>query len=162
MDHLRRLLDHLAWADDRTHEAIAAASITQAAEAMALYAHVLAAEHVWLRRLEGRPAEFAVWPTLTLPEARALAAANREGLGAFVASLAAADLGRAVRYVNSAGQAFTSGVEDIILHVSLHGTYHRGQVALLLRRAGAVPSATDYIAFVRGAPAAARQDPPRA
>ncbi|MFQ5740386.1 MAG: DinB family protein [Acidobacteriota bacterium] len=32
--------------------------------------------------------------------------------------------------------------------------YHRGKVNLLLRQAGHAPAATDFIAFVRGAPAA--------
>ena len=156
MEHLRRLLAHLVWADDRACDAIAAASPTQGAEAMALYGHILAAEHVWLRRLQQRPPEVDVWPTLTLPEARALAAANRDGLTACLDRLAPETLGRGVRYVNSAGQAFTSAAEDILLHVFLHGAYHRGQVAWLLRRAGAVPAATDYIAYIRGAPAATR------
>lgn len=156
MDHLHRLLAHLAWADDRAHDAIAAASPTQGAEAMALYAHILAAEHVWLRRPQERPSEVDIWPTLTLPEAGALAAANRDGLTTYHDGLAPADLAREIRYVNSAGQAFTSKIEDILLHVCLHGTYHRGQVAWLLRRAGAVPAPTDYIAYVRAAPAATR------
>lgn len=156
MDHLRRLLAHLAWADDRAHDAMAAASPTQGGEAMALYAHILAAEHVWLRRLQGRPQEVEVWPTLTLPEARALAAANRDGLTTYLDGLAPADLSREIRYVNSASQAFTSKIEDILLHICLHGSYHRGQVAWLLRRAGAVPAPTDYIAYVRGAPSATR------
>ncbi|HEU5359182.1 MAG TPA: DinB family protein, partial [Gemmatimonadales bacterium] len=61
-----------------------------------------------------------------------------------------------VTYRNSAGLEFTSTVEDILLHVALHGAYHRGQVARALREGGAVPNATDYIAFIRGAPAARR------
>jgi uncharacterized damage-inducible protein DinB len=47
-------------------------------------------------------------------------------------------------------------VEDILLQIFLHGTYHRGQVALLLRQGEATPAPTDYIAYVRGAPAATR------
>ena len=42
----------------------------------------------------------------------------------------------------------------------LHGAYHRGQIALLLREGGAEPAPTDYIAFVRGAPAATRTPSP--
>jgi uncharacterized damage-inducible protein DinB len=46
--------------------------------------------------------------------------------------------------------------------VALHGAYHRGQIAQLLRQNGAQPAATDYIGFVRGVPAATRHDaPPR-
>ena len=50
-------------------------------------------------------------------------------------------------------------MEDMLLQVVLHGCYHRGQVALVVRGAGAEPSPTDYIAFVRGAPAAVTPRP---
>jgi uncharacterized damage-inducible protein DinB len=40
--------------------------------------------------------------------------------------------------------------------VALHGSYHRGQIALLVRAGGSTPAPTDYIAFIRGAPAATR------
>ena len=39
----------------------------------------------------------------------------------------------------------------------MHGSYHRGQVAMLLRQSGAEPLPTDYIVFVRGVPAAAQR-----
>jgi len=69
------------------------------------------------------------------------------------------DVARAIDYRNSAGQAFRSTVEDILLHVALHGTYHRGQIALVIRGGGGEPASTDYIAFIRGAPTA-RTAPP--
>ena len=155
MTHLVRLVDHLAWADERTLAALNAAKSLDP-RLIELYAHILGAECEWLARIEGRKAEAAVWPKLTLEECAALAGRNAAALRAFVAGLGAADLGRRVTYRNSAGLEFTSTVEDILLHVALHGAYHRGQVARALREGGAVPNATDYIAFIRGAPAARR------
>jgi uncharacterized damage-inducible protein DinB len=64
---------------------------------------------------------------------------------------------RAITYRNSAGDEYTSTLEDILTHVSLHGAYHRGQIAASVRAAGDTPTATDYIAFARGAPAATRK-----
>jgi uncharacterized damage-inducible protein DinB len=122
-----------------------------------LYAHVLGAEHVWLARLRQEPASAAVWPVLDLDGCRVLAAANHAGFERFLAELTPEALDREVPYRNSAGDAFRGRVGDILVHVALHGCYHRGQVALLLRDAGAEPAPTDYIAFVRGAPAATRQ-----
>ena len=155
-DHLTRLIEHLAWADERAVGALRAAA-TPPADALELMAHVLGAEHVWLARLEGRPARVAVWPTLSVEECAALAAENRREYRRALAALDAPALDEAVRYRNSAGAEFLSRREDILLHVALHGMYHRGQVALLLRRAGFEPAPTDYIAFVRGSPAATRQ-----
>jgi uncharacterized damage-inducible protein DinB len=45
----------------------------------------------------------------------------------------------------------------MLTHVAMHGSYHRGQIAAALRAGGDIPSPTDYIAFVRGAPAATRR-----
>ena len=87
-------------------------------------------------------------PTLLVT---ALAAQEAEG---------AEGLRREVAYSNSAGVAFHSTVEDILLQVAMHGSYHRGQIALLLRQEGAEPAATDFIGFARGVPAATRRTEP--
>jgi uncharacterized damage-inducible protein DinB len=78
-----------------------------------------------------------------------------------VAGLTPDAAARRVTYRNSAGREFASPVEDILLHVALHGAYHRGQIAAALRGAGAVPEPTDFIAFARGSAAATRADAER-
>lgn len=157
LDHFHRLIDHLEWADARALGALEGAPPDAVARSGELYAHLLGAEHVWLSRLEQRPPSVAVWPALSLGDARSLAAENVAGYRALLARLSAADLARDVPYTNSAGQSFRSTVADILLQVALHGSYHRGQVALLLRASGAEPAPTDYITFARGAPAATRK-----
>lgn len=152
---LERLFAHLRWADSRTLTALRAAP-PPPAKALELYAHILGAEHVWLARLRQQPATSAVWPQLNLDGCSALAAANHAGFAEFMGTLDDAAPEREIPYTNSAGNSFTSSVSDILLHVALHGCYHRGQVGLLLRSAGSEPQPTDYIAFVRGAPAATR------
>jgi len=152
---LERLFAHLRWADGRTLAALRAAQAPPA-KALELYAHILGAEHVWLARLNQQPAQLAVWPTGSPDELGALADANHAGFAALLAALDPAALEAEVPYTNSAALAFRSTRLDILLHVALHGCYHRGQVALLLRESGAAPLPTDYIAFVRGAPAATR------
>ena len=153
--HLSRRIAHLEWADARALAALRAAPDLSPAT-LELYAHILGAEHVWLARLEGRAATVTVWPALALDQCAAVAAENAAGLRRYVAALAPADLAREISYVNSAGHRFISTVEDILIHTAMHGSYHRGQVARALRQEGAVPEATDYIAFTRGAPTATR------
>jgi uncharacterized damage-inducible protein DinB len=152
---LTKLIDHLGWADARVLDGLREAPGTDP-RALELYAHVLGAEHVWLARLHQRAPRVAVWPTLSLDECAALAAENLAGFRAILADQTPEELAREVPYTNSAGQPFRSIVEDIVLHVALHGMYHRGQVALVVRGAGGEPNPTDYIAFARGAPAATR------
>jgi uncharacterized damage-inducible protein DinB len=154
-DHFTKLVDHLEWADRRVLESLRAARHAPP-KALEIYSHVLGSEHVWLSRINGRPATVAVWPTITLDECERLAADNVNELRNILSSLTQASLQQGITYRNSAGDQFTSSVEDILTHVSMHGSYHRGQVASLIRAAGATPSPTDYIAFTRGAPAATR------
>jgi len=153
--HLSKLVAHLAWADDRVLASLRSATAADPA-CLELFAHILAAEHVWLARLRGEAPRHRVWPTLSLEECAALVQTNQRELTAYVARVVPADLARGVTYTNSAGQQFTSTIEDILLHVFMHGSYHRAQIAWVLRHGGSVPMPTDYIAFVRGAPAATR------
>ena len=155
-DPIRLLFDHLAWADRRTLGALEAA-VDVPERALDTFAHVLAAEHVWLSRIRQEVAALPVWPTFDLPACAALARANADGFAALLDSLDAEGLERKVAYRNSAGQTFESRIVEMLLQVATHGCYHRGQVSLMLRDAGAEPAATDLIAFVRGVAAAVRQ-----
>jgi uncharacterized damage-inducible protein DinB len=156
--YLRKLVAHLEWADAAVLDALRASPGTDT-RGLALYAHTLGAESVWLARIAGRAPDVAIWPTLTLEDAAALARRNAEEIAALVASVTDDDLEREIEYRNSAGQQFRTRLEDILLHVALHGSYHRGQVSLVMRGGGGEPAPTDYIAFIRGAPAA-RTPPP--
>jgi uncharacterized damage-inducible protein DinB len=144
----------MAWADERVLASLRSPSVPK--RAIDLFAHVLGAEHVWLARLEQRTPMVAVWPVLTLDECARLARENREAFRAYVERLTSEDLRRTVHYRNSAGDEFDTAIEDILVHVAMHGSYHRGQISLLVRDAGAEPQPSDFIAFVRGAPAATR------
>jgi uncharacterized damage-inducible protein DinB len=155
-DQLRALFAHLRWADAQALGALRASN-GQPTQARQLYAHVLGAEETWLARIEGRPSTLAVWPELDIEQCVAWAERIHRALDQLVAGVDADRLADEVAYINSAGQAFRSTLRDILLHVALHGQYHRGQVALLLRASGFTPAPTDYIAWARGAPAATRQ-----
>jgi uncharacterized damage-inducible protein DinB len=150
-----RLFDHLSWADQKVLESLRSAQ-NPPAKTLELYAHVLGSEHVWLSRIHGKPAELAVWPSLSLEECEKIGAANWQSFAAIVKTLTPDSLAATISYRNSAGASFTSTLEDILTHVALHGSYHRGQIAAALRAAGETPSPTDYIAFTRGSPAATR------
>jgi uncharacterized damage-inducible protein DinB len=159
-EQLKKLFEHLVWADQRVLDSLRAMTHPDQ-RALDLYAHVLGSEHNWLARiLEVAPRE-KIWPDFTVERAAALAAENAASLRSFLESLSADQLQRKVSYKNSVGLAFESTIEDMLLHVVLHGCYHRGQVALVVRGAGAEPAPTDYIAWVRGVPAAATLPPRR-
>lgn len=146
MADLSSLLTHLAWADERTRASIESLDATSEAhaECVRLYAHMAAAQHVWYSRVVGAVPRHVVWPTLTLAEAAEL---SRESLMGWreVAAQGEAVLASTVEYRTGTGARFSNTVDEIVTQVLLHGSHHRGQVALLVRRAGGQPATTDWI-----------------
>src|SRR4051794_23344065 len=98
--YLARMFRYVAWADRRALQALRAAPAAHA-EALPLLAHLLAAEHVWLSRLEQREPRYPVWPGLGLDDSDALAAENEAGYRAFLGRLGEEQLAAAVRYRTS-------------------------------------------------------------
>jgi uncharacterized damage-inducible protein DinB len=104
---------------------------------------------VWLTRLRGGDiAGIQVWPALTVAECASLADRMHAEFEQLIDELPA-DLGGTITYRTFAGDEFTSSVRDVLTHVAIHGAYHRGQVAKLLRTAGLTPMNTDFITFTR-------------
>ena len=56
---------------------------------------------------------------------------------------------RVLKYKNYVGDYFENNVQQIMIHLVNHGTYHRGQVAMLLRQKGYEPINTDFITYDR-------------
>ena len=143
------LFGHLEWAN----RALIASLKSQGnvpEKARQILAHILAAEQVWLCRiLNDSKSALPVWADLSLDDCSELCGRN---VAAFQQVLRLHDGDRMreeVAYVNSKGDRFTNSVGDILLHVCMHGSYHRGQVASLVRAAGAIPINTDLINYVR-------------
>lgn len=138
----------MAWADARTLNALRAMHAPPF-DALRLYGHILGAEHVWLARIEGREPEMTGSPALDLDECASLSARNHAAFALLIETLSTADLQRPMRYRNSKGDEFVNTVEDVLIHLALHGAYHRGQAARIVRGEGGVPLPTDYIFYVR-------------
>ncbi|WP_165228196.1 DinB family protein [Aquisphaera insulae] len=151
MTYLATMFRYTAWADLRTLAALRAAPAAHA-EAVPLLAHLLAAEHIWLSRLEHRDPRHPVWPTLSLDECDALAAENASGYRDVVGRLGEQQLDEEIRYRTSQGQEWVTPILDILTQVITHGPYHRGQIARVIGRSGGVAVNTDFITFAREAP----------
>lgn len=148
---LRRLFDHDAWAN---REAIASLIGTgegapPPAQAVKVLAHVLGAERLWLDRLLGVMPGVPVWPGAVLESLRADFDDMARRWEDVLDDLEPSDLDREIEYVNSKGEPWRSTVGDVLDHVLLHSSYHRGQVAFCLRAAGREPAYTDFIHAVR-------------
>jgi uncharacterized damage-inducible protein DinB len=110
--------------------------------------HIFWGDRLWLSRLRG-----AARTTLNEPGERysvaELATAWREVLDDFQRFAVTADPEALCRHRNLSGAYFEIPNGQIILHVVNHATYHRGQVATMLRQLGHTPQSTDLIVYYR-------------
>jgi uncharacterized damage-inducible protein DinB len=114
-------------------------------------AHVIAAQHMWMHRF-GLLSEqiddiFPKGQTLEAISTRAHDIGTQRER--YTEGLDDEACCRIVTYTATEGTQHTTMLADILLHLSLHGQYHRGQVARLLRDLSPEPVETDYISFVR-------------
>jgi uncharacterized damage-inducible protein DinB len=147
-DVLLNLMQHMRWADSLVADALDRDGIDDP-NTLRLFAHIASVEHLWYARIQAQAPTLAVWPSLTVAEARSLAAEHADLYEELVRRADSDALARQVDYRNSAGRAFHSAVSDIVTHVAMHGSHHRGQILQRIRAAGHEPPYVDFIQFTR-------------
>ena len=162
-DAVRFLYRYNDWANDRMMAAAAALPPAELYRALGgshgtvfdTLAHNLWAEWLWLSRWI-HPAPRPGPDPLSCRELTALQAQWAELVqtrAALLAGLTEQVLEEPITYENPPGSSWTYSVRQVLLHVVNHSTYHRGQVASMLRQLGAVPPATDLLIYVDEYPA---------
>ena len=141
---MERLFRYDDWAN-REEVSRLRAMAPPPARSVRILAHIAATQWLWLTRMLGGTPP-AVWPEWTLDECAAQFEALR---AAWPDALPRIDRNASITYVNSLGERWTSGNEDVLTHVILHGAYHRGQIATIVRDAGQTPAYTDFIHCTR-------------
>jgi uncharacterized damage-inducible protein DinB len=147
MNHLLAMLNYDKWANDRVLTSIESAEKVDA-KAVTLFSHIIAAQEVWMSRVKNRAVESA-WKERTLEECKLDLQKSFDEYLEFLSWLRPDELKRSIEYKDSAGNQWSNTLREIFTHVCNHGTYHRGQIATLVRSSGAEPAATDYIAMAR-------------
>jgi uncharacterized damage-inducible protein DinB len=149
-EYYKHLFQHMAWADDQVLQLLTHSPAARHPSVLRLLSHLLAAERVWLLRLQGEDSTAQpIWPELTREEINEMAAANAASYARFLEELHDGDLAGQITYTNSQGVPFRTLVSEVLTHVAMHGSYHRGQIAAAVRASGGAPVNTDYIRFVR-------------
>jgi len=144
--YLSRLIAHMRWADRIVADAL---ERDAEPEAVRLFAHIASVEHLWYSRIMEQEPAHAVWPDLSVAEARSLAEAHADLFDRLLRDTGDDSLARSITYRNSAGRTYENTLADIVIHTAVHGEHHRGQIARLLRAAGREPPYTDYIQYAR-------------
>lgn len=113
--------------------------------------HIHTVDRIFQHHLQGVPHAFQAPRSQNLPQLEALAVSAREvddWYASYVDDLAESDFEQPVDFVFTSGKAARMRRGEIILHVCLHGTYHRGNAGAVLQLKGLTPSRdaiTDFL-----------------
>jgi len=154
---MQKLFAYTRWADTRVLDAAEKILPEQLMREMGssfpsafkTLEHILAAQWVWLKRLNGvSPTEmFDGHCCTSLFELRERWAINDLEWQALIETMHEDDLAREIHYENLAGEKLMFRQDDIMQHVCNHSTYHRGQAVTLMRQLGGDGVETDMIFF---------------
>lgn len=115
---------------------------------LTILSHLVSANFIWLNRIKGLPkSEFKLWGDYSLIALKQMIEDADAQWMDYINNTD--DFNRQLKYHNYVGDYFESNVEQIMIHLVNHGSYHRGQVAMLLRQKGFEPVNTDYITYDR-------------
>jgi uncharacterized damage-inducible protein DinB len=153
-----RHLEYHAWATAKTIESVSPLSHEELLRDMktahssvwGTLEHIYRADNLWLKRLNGAiDAKISDDEAVSdLSDLQSKWQVIQAQLISFAGSLSNTGLERVMEYRLLSGDQTRSAVYESLLQVVNHGTYHRGQIAAMLRQLGAVPIPTDFIRFV--------------
>lgn len=107
--------------------------------------HILNAQQVWNARILKEPL-FEIWQINPEEELSGINQSNFEKSNKI---LRERNLDEIIIYRNSKNRQFSNAVHEIFFHFVNHSTYHRGQIALLMKQCRLQPINTDYIFYKR-------------
>src|ERR1700693_1930317 len=151
---ISKLFAYNRWANERTFEPVSAltgeeygwtlgGSFPSVRETLA---HIYGAEWMWQGRSpRGLPPAHDV-PTLAV--LREKWRAVEDGQREFLRGLSEDRMAEVVSYVNVKGETWSYPLEEMLVHLVNHSTYHRGQVATMIRQLGKTPEPPDYLVFL--------------
>jgi len=165
-EEARLLFDYNTWANHRSLDAAAQLSTEQFVKPLGssfsslrdTLMHICGAEWIWFERFQGR--SHSAIPDFshiqTVDTLRTHWAPQERALLDYVNGLTQAELDRLFEYKTINFGMYTNPLWQSLQHLTNHGTYHRGQIATMIRQQGTKPIATDLMHFYRERAAAAK------
>jgi uncharacterized damage-inducible protein DinB len=149
VDHFKRLLAYDQWAMDLLMKDVEAMP-TPEPTALGRISHILAAEEIWLSRLLGVDLSgiTTVWPERGPTECRQKLTELGKKWKDYMDNLKDESFGKIISFKNTKGQPNQAPVGAILTQVFNHATYHRGQIATAIKKAGGEPHSTDFYGYI--------------
>jgi uncharacterized damage-inducible protein DinB len=142
---LRKLISYTEAADAAVIQTFLSANQSMP-QAEALFSHILNAQHIWISRVTQLEAKFNRFDIHPVSMFKDLHEENSSRLNEI---LNTSELDKVISYATFSGDKFDNTVEDILLHVVNHSTYHRAQIATYFKQNNVKPPETDFITYQR-------------
>ncbi|MBW8813291.1 MAG: DinB family protein [Caulobacterales bacterium] len=153
-----QLIDVKRWADRGLCEAAAQTieqlSAQEASIMVRILDHIHVVDRIFRHHLQGSTHGFQAARSDVLPELRPLIESLQETddwYASYVRSLSAKEVAQAVDFTFTSGKPARMTRGEILLHVCLHGTYHRGNAGAVLQLKGLTPSRDSITDFLEDA-----------
>jgi len=155
---IQTLYEFDRWATLRTIESVAALTEDQRQEDLltsfggihGALVHLLSADRVWLDRWRGMtPVPLKPEDVPSLESIKKFWDACFLEMGNFLRTLTDEMLAAPLEYSDFRGNRNSQPLVEQMLHKVNHATYHRGQIASMVRQQGGKPIGTDLITFYR-------------
>ena len=109
--------------------------------------HLLESDWLWLQRFNGIP--LADLPEWRIDNATTLHEIWKpiQDESSKVVDQYLNEPGKVITFITRKGSKHTLPFEEIVTHISHHGSYHRGQLTHIIRELGGTPVGTDYFIY---------------
>lgn len=143
------LIEFNTWANNKTVDSLKSCGEVPE-KGVELFSHILQNNWYVLDLIEGRD-DGRRWygaADYTLEECIETIPRIDRAYKELLASAGQAGLEKPVTFVDAAGRTVTRTIPELIFHTHDHCTYHRGQIAALVRQAGGEPAKTWFNRFI--------------
>jgi len=159
IDTIRLLYDYHYWANARMLDACEALTTEQWhrphghswGSVHGMFAHMLAAETIWLSRWKGTSPTILLKPEElpALADVRRQWAEIEDDLRRFIDACDDVQLNSVLHYKTTRGDPHSDLLSVLMLHLANHGTHHRGELAAMLAPMDVPHPEDDLILYAR-------------
>ena len=147
IEHLRKLFEYDDWADRQLLNALENAPSERSLQ---ILAHILITKQEYFERLSGKDSTgFDFWPEMDIEACVRLAGSTAENYSTLLRNPDDSHLEEIAIYKTSEGVEHQNSYRDLLTHVLLHSSIHRGNIIPKMREEGLEPPKIDYIIYLR-------------
>ena len=146
-EYFLKLYQYNVWSNDRVLHCLQRQQVSDE-KILSVMGHVVVAQFLWLHRIIALPPpDVKLWGQYSLEQLISMESDASKQWLEFIEKTD--NFNRELTYTNYVGEPYVNNVEMIMIHLVNHSSYHRGQIAMMLRQKGLEPINTDFITYDR-------------